>query len=244
MKKILRPVAAIIMLICTFSQAEAQKTSTKDKSASFSMAFGGNQFTTALDYKYLWKLGKRKRFATGFGLRLTNNFGNLNYYTTAPAILTSGKTGPGVFFGDDIKQNIDSVYFKKTQVNALNISINFIYKIKEKFTLGFNIDAIGFSFGGKQQGSYFPNAGVGSTTNAKPTSFNVLLVSDNDRGSLNSELYAQYNFNKTWGAKLGFQFLFTEYTTDTKVQTTPIGQQNDRFRNKASQISVGVTHNF
>jgi hypothetical protein len=244
MKTMLRKVTAILVLICSFSQAEAQKTSTKDKSASFSVAFGGNQFTTALDYKYLWKLGKRKRFATGFGLRLTNNFGNLNYYKTAPAILTSGKTGPGVFFADDINQNIDSVYFKKTQVNALNISVNFIYKIKEKITLGFNIDAIGFSFGSKQQGPYFPNAGAGSTANAKPTSFNVLLISDNDKGSLNSELYAQYNFNKTWGAKLGFQFLFTEYTTDTKVQTTPTGQQNDRFRNKASQLSLGVTRNF
>ncbi|NOU38056.1 MAG: hypothetical protein HOO89_05035 [Ferruginibacter sp.] len=223
---------------------EAQKTNNKLKSASLSLAFGSNQFSTAIDYKYLWKLGKKERFATGFGARLTSNFGSKNYYTTAPAKLTSGKTGPGVLFGDDITQNIDSVFFSTSQVNALNLSINFAYKIKEKITLGFNIDAIGVSFGSNKTGTYFPNVGVGSTVSAKPTSFNALLISDNDKGSLNSELYGQYNFNKKWGAKLGFQFLFTEYKTNTLVQTTPTGDKNDRFRNKASQISLGITHIF
>ncbi len=235
---------SLIIFISVATQVEAQKLSTKDKSANFSLGFGGNQFTTALGYQYLWKLGKRKHFEVGIGGRFTSNFGNGNYFKTAPAILTSGKTSPGVLFSDVIEQNIDSVYFKKSQVNALNLTINFAYKITSKITAGFNIDAIGFSFGSKQDGIYFPNAGVGTATNAKPTSFNVLLISDNDKGSLNSEFYAQYNFNKTWGAKLGFQFLFTEYTTNTNVQTTPTGEKNDRFRNKASQISIGVTHNF
>jgi hypothetical protein len=61
---------------------------------------------------------------------------------------------------------------------------------------------------------------------------------------LNSEYFALYNFNKKWGAKLGFQFLFTEYTTSSKIQTTTSGDKNDRFRNKSSEISLGATYQF
>lgn len=226
----------------TITQLHAQKNKTVDRSASFTAAFGSSEFSTALAYQHLWKLGKKQKFGIGTGIRLTNYFGSNKYYTTAPAKLTSGKTGPGVFFADDIPQNIDSVLFKKSQANALNLSINFDYNIYKKISVGFNIDAIGFTFGGKQSGSYFGNNGAGAATTAKPTGFNLLLISDNDLGSLNSEFYARYKFNKKWGAKIGFQFLFTEYTASTKVQTTPDGQKNDRFRNKSSGISFGITH--
>jgi hypothetical protein len=240
----LKKVSAVIVVFCITTNAVAQKSSTVDKSASFTAAFGSKQFSTALAYQHLWKLGKKHRSQIGIGARLTNNFGSNLYYTTAPAKLTSGKTGPGVFFADDLPQNIDSVLFKNSQVNALNISINLAYNVYKKITVGFNIDAIGFSFGGSQSGTYFANGGIGSATAAKPTSFNALLISDNDKGSLNSEFYAQYKFDNKWGAKIGFQFLFTEYTTSTQIQTTPDGQKNDRFRNKASGISFGVTRNF
>jgi hypothetical protein len=239
LKKLISTVFASVILF----GVQAQKSNV-DKSAAFTIAFGSKQFSTALSYQHLWKLGKKQKFAIGGGVRLTNNFGNNLYYTTAPAKLTSGKTGPGVFFAEDIPQNIDSVLFKKSQVNALNLSINFTYNVYKKITLGFNIDAIGFSFGGKQNGSYLGNNGIGAATTAKPTSFNALLISDNDRGTLNSEFYAQYKINNKWGAKLGFQYLFTEYTTDTKVQTTPDGQKNDRFRSKGSGISLGVSYSF
>jgi hypothetical protein len=72
----------------------------------------------------------------------------------------------------------------------------------------------------------------------KPTAFNVLLISDNDHGTLNSELYAKYYFNEDWGIKIGAQFLFTEYTTDTEVQQFP--EPNDRFRNKSLMLAIGV----
>jgi hypothetical protein len=240
----LKIVFPIILLFCIVTNAAAQKSNNIDKSASFTVALGSKQFSTAIAYQHLRKLGKKHRLQIGIGARLTNNFGGNLYYTTAPAKLTSGKTGPGVFFADDLPQNIDSVLFKNSQVNALNLSINFAYNVYKKISLGFNIDAIGFSFGGRQSGIYFANAGIGSTTTAKPTSFNVLLISDNDKGSLNSEFYALYRFANKWGAKVGFQFLFTEYTASTKIQTTPDGQKNDRFRNKASGISFGVTRNF
>jgi hypothetical protein len=104
---------------------------------------------------------------------------------------------------------------------------------------GFNIDLIGFSFGGSKKGNYI-NGFEGGMENASPTEFNILLISDNDNGSLNSELYLKYYWNEKWGAKLGAQFLFTEYTTHTEIQQFP--EPNDRFRNKSLMVAFGVTY--
>ena len=130
---------------------------------------------------------------------------------------------------------------KSPQVNSLNLFIDLSYTFNAKWRAGFNIDAIGFSFGSSRQANYI-NGSTGKITQASPTPFNVLLVSDNDRGSLNSELYVNYFINATWGLKAGAQFLFTEYTTITKVQVYP--EENDRFRNKSLLFCLGVTRRF
>jgi hypothetical protein len=119
--------------------------------------------------------------------------------------------------------------------------INLRYKFNEKILVGFNIDAIGFSFGGRKNGNYI-NGFEGAMTNAKPTSFNILLTSDNDRGSLNSELYVKYFLDEKWGVRAAAQFHFTEYTTDVEIQQNP--KPNDRFRNKSLMIAFGVTYQF
>jgi hypothetical protein len=222
----------------------AQQLPAKSRELGFTTAIGSSEFSTAFAYQHLWLVGKKKKLGLGAGLRFTNYFGFNKYFTTAPAELTSGKTGPGVFFSENIEENIDSVLFKNAQVNALNLSINIQYAFSKKFAAGFNIDAIGFSFGGRKDATYFGNNGTGGATTAKPTGFNLLLISDNDKGSLNSEFYGKYMFNNKWAAKLGYQFLFVEYTTDSKVQTAPGGQTNDRFRNKSSGILLGITRSL
>lgn len=111
--------------------------------------------------------------------------------------------------------------------------------------MGLNIDAIGFSFGKKQSGIYYGNnLATGVPVTAKPTGFNLLLISDNDKGSLASEFFAKYKWNESWGVKLAFEFLFAEYTTGTQVQTTPGGDKNDRFRKKMSGVGIGVSYHF
>lgn len=202
------------------------------------LAIGDSQGTGSVLFGYDWEFGKQKQFAVGIGGRFTSYFGSNQYYRTAPAKLTSGSTGPGVIFKEDIEENIDTVLMKSPQVNSLNVLINLRYRFSDKFHVGFNIDAIGFSFGGNKQGTYL-NYPQGNTTEGKPTSFNILLISDNDRGSLNSEFYARYYFNEKWGVKAGAQFHFTEYTTETEVQQFP--EPNDRFRNKSLLFAAGVT---
>ncbi len=244
MKKIL---LSALLLICATNIVIAQQKKKRpvDQFADFTLAIGSSQVTAAGSYIYNWKFGKRKKFETGFGLRFSSYFGRNLYFKTAPARLTSGKTGPGVFFADDILPNIDSVLFPKAQMNALNLSVNFGYNFTKRFSLGLNIDVIGFSFGKKQSGVYYANNfAAGVPVSAKPTGFNIFLVSDNDRGVLNSEFFAKYKWNDSWGIKLALGFLFAEYTTDTQVQTTPASDKNDRFRKKMAGGGIGITYNF
>ena len=103
---------------------------------------------------------------------------------------------------------------------------------------GFNIDAIGLSFGGENKGTYINGSQVQNAI-SNPTTFNALLIGDHDRGSLNSEFYGKYRLNDRWSVKAGLQHLFTEYTTVTKVQQFP--EPNDRFRNKSTLFMIGVS---
>lgn len=231
----------ITILLLLVSFIFTPKVNAQNKFASAGIAVGSNQFTANLGYTHLWPVTKNKKFKIGTGLHFTSNFASNRYFTTAPAKLTSGKTGPGVFFADNIVQNVDSVLFKKSQVNSLNLSINLNYQITKKLMVEFNIDAIGFSFGASQNATYFGNNNAPTiNTTAKPTAFNLLLISDNDLGSLNSSLFFGYKLNKTLAIKSGVQFLFNEYTTATKVQTTPTGDKNDRFRNKTLAFEIGL----
>jgi len=204
-------------------------------------AIGDSEGTVSFLYSHQWELGNKKKFAVGLGGRFTTYTGANRYYRTAPAKLTSGSTGPLVIFKEDIPENIDSLLLKSPQVNSLNAAIVLRYQLSNQFQLGFSIDLIGFSFGAETTATYI-NGSQGSMEMAKPSAFNILLISDNDRGSLNSEFYAIYSLKNNWGIKAAAQFHFTEYTTTTEVQQFP--EPNDRFRNKALLFAFGVTRKF
>lgn len=243
MKQII--ISIVVLFLTTTAAAQEKKIRAVNNFADVTFGIGTSQFTGSLSYVYNWKVGKRKKWELGLGARFTSYFGSNLYFITAPARLTSGKTDPTVLFAKDIDENIDSVLFPKAQINSLNLTLNFGYNFSKKFSAGLTIDAIGFSFGKKQSGTYYGNNfATGVPVTAKPTGFNLLLISDNDKGSLNSELFVRYKLNDSWGVKLGFQFFFAEYTTDSKVQTTPGGEMNDRFRKKMAGVAIGVTYNL
>lgn len=236
----MRSFVLLFFLFTCLTVGIAQNTS-KNNSIDIGIAFGSNQGTFSGAYIHNWSLGKKQKIQIGVGGRITGYLGANQYYTTAPAKLTSGKTGPGVFFTENIESNIDTFLIASPQVFAFNAMINLGYKVTRKITVGFNIDAIGFSFGGNKRGNYI-NVAQGQNITSKPTGFNLLLVSDNDLGSLNSEFYGKYQLTEKLALKAGFQFLFTEYTTDIEVQQFP--EPNDRFRNKSSMFSAGVSFNL
>ncbi len=192
-------------------------------------AIGSSVGSISASGSYNWGLGSKKKFYIGTGVRFTSFFGSNVNFTTAPADLT----------GDD--KNIDTLLAPSPGVSSLNLTINLGYKISDKLDVGFNIDAIGVSFGPTGSPSYIRNR-KSTATSASPTSPNILLVGDNDKGSLNSHLFVRYKIADKLGLKLAYQFLFNELTTATKIQTIP--SANDRFRAKSGMIYVGVNYNF
>lgn len=196
----------------------------------------GNGGSLALSYQNLYG----GRFKIGWGIRYTGFAGKTTNFITAPAQLTSGKTDPSVLFSETIESNLDTLTLNKVQTNALNAVINLQFAFSKRFEVGFNIDAIGVSFGAQQTGRFHSasesKALDNSVQTAKPTSFNLLLVSDNDLGNLNSELYARYWFGDRVAVRAGLSFDFVEYTTTRKLTF-----DNDRFRYKSLLPMVAVS---
>jgi hypothetical protein len=215
----------------------AQRVS--ERWVDLSLAGGSNQGSAAVFYLHNWRFGHNHKFEFGLGARFTGYLAANQYYTTAPAKLTSGSTGPGVIFVDNINANVDTLLVAQPRVFSLNAMINLGYHLSEKFSINFNIDVVGFSFGSRATGNYI-NGFLGQLTMADPTPFNALLISDNDLGTLNSELSGKYKINNKWSVKAGAQFLFTEYTTIAKVQQAP--EPNDRFRNKSLMVMAGISY--
>jgi hypothetical protein len=221
MKKII----GLALFVLGFSNLQAQKNTYVEVGGA--VGSGAGSFGAALHKN--WTLGKKDKFIIGTGVRFTGFAGSEQNFITAPAKLTT----------DD--KNIDTLFTPKPALYALNAMINLGYRINSKIEVGFNIDALGFSFGPEGKPSYIRNA-KSTATAAKPTGVNVLLIGDNDRGSLNSHFYGKYNFNEKFGLKLAYQYLFNELTTTTKVQTVP--EANDRFRLKSGMVFAGLTYNF
>ncbi len=176
----------------------------------------------------------RGQFKVGVALRLNAFIAGKKRYITAPAILTSGKTGPSVFFADQIPENIDTIIFASSKNVSVNVAFLMEYSFTQNWAAGFNIDLGGISFGPKVDGQ-FQDLG-NERVKAKPTPFNLLLVSDNDRGSLNSLLYAKYFMsNEPYYFKAGASFYFNENKTLTMQRLN-----NDRFRYKSLMPFVGA----
>jgi hypothetical protein len=244
MNKIVLMLGLTLTSISAFSQTSNEHSPTKQSTdyLDVSAGFSKGQLLTAGSFVHYWGIGEKQKLQLGVGARITNSFGNDQYFTTANAQLTSGKTGPGVLFAKDNQANIDSFFIGKPQINGFNISFNSEYFISKKWSLGFNIDLIGFSFGASKIGTYINN-GKTSFVGANPTSFNILLISDNDKGSLNSEFFARYKLNSKWSLRGGTAFLFNEYTTNTAVQELN-GISNDRFRSKTLNAMIGISYQF
>jgi hypothetical protein len=219
---------------CTQSMPPAKITS-----IDATIGVGSYRGSASLSCFHTWRLSTSRKFGVGLGARLTSFAGTNIYYVTAPAKLTSDGTSPLIIFKENNVDNMDSLLIKSPQINALNFAINLEYQVGARLIAGFNIDAVGFSFGKKVKGNYI-NGFEGKNTEASPTPFNILLISDNDKGSLNSEFYLKYSISDRWSFKLAGQFMFTEYTTTTPVQTVP--EENDRFRNKSLMFSAGGSY--
>jgi len=234
----------LAVLICALSNpSNAQNIWQRSSyTLTFSAAAGNKEALLTLAIGHNIGLGQSQRFKMGGGIRFNSYFAGSQQYITAPAKFTSTQQNLGTIFSETIEANLDTVTIAKSQVNALNLYINLEYRLHPKWDIGFNIDAIGFSFGKKQSGTIqtsLPPVGGTYAVTAKPTRGNFLLTSDNDIGSLNSELFVRYHLAGNLALQGGVTFVFNEYTATTK----PV-LDNNRFRNKSLLPMIAISYNF
>jgi len=228
-----------VLLVCLCFSSFSQ-TSQQNHDFGLALSYVPKEVNLSLSWKQTYGITANKKFKLGYGVRFNTYANKDKYYVTAPAYLTSGEKGPHVLFIENLQENIDTFHVANAQHNSINAVIYLEYDFSEKWGIGFNIDAAGIAFGGSREGKMISsNRPITSPEMvvAKPTPYNVLLVSDNDIGMLNSELYATYNFNQKLSVNAGLTFLFTEYTTEQEI---PYNDNNDRFRYKSLMGMLSV----
>lgn len=199
----------------------------------------GKVVNLSISYQVGWKFGEKQRLVMGVGARVNNSIATGEFFTTAPAKLVKGEAGPAALFKEPIPANIDSVLLPTARVYSLNAMLHIGYNFSEKFGVGFNIDVIGASFGGSTSGTYYAGT-VSTPVTASPSGFNLLLVGENDLGTLNSEFFVGYRINEKMMLKAGIQHIFMEYTTSQAVQQFP--EPNDRFRITPTIFCAGLAY--
>ena len=227
-----RSILIAILTVTGMSMSFGQTFKT-NHTFDLALSVGSSEFNGALSWNQIHGITKNKKFKLGYGVRLNMYSGSDKDYSTAPAELTSKTTGLGVMFAETFPENLDTFRVSSASMGSLNAVIHLEYALSPKFDIGFNIDAVGISFGKEVEGMMVSDmAPVGAELNqkAKPTAFNLLLTSDNDLGMLNSELYGRYRLNEKMGVRFGVTFQFTEYTTNN---TIAYNFDNDRFRYKS-----------
>ena len=244
MKKGLTVIVSLVLL--SASGMSQNNLSPRSHFADVTGTVGASQGTGAAGYVHNWRIGKKRKIEAGLGIRWTTYGGTKKDFLTAgPAKKTRTHTTPFlIFFAGQEEQNFDTLTIQRPQTNSLNLTVNLGYNLSEKWYAGFNIDLIGYSFGRKGSGILTSNGITTADPNSKPATFNVLLTGDHDRGTLNSEFFVKYKFHDRWAAKAVYQFIFVEYETELRKQTFSDGSMNNRFRNKANNVGLGIAYHF
>ncbi|MBC7849428.1 MAG: hypothetical protein H7Y31_06815 [Chitinophagaceae bacterium] len=240
-------ISSIAVLLVITSGVFGQNTSDKhSRSLNFTSTIGKAQGAFAGSYIHNWRIGARKRLDIGVGGRWTTYVGlKKDFLTAGPAKYTRSFTVPFIiFFAGQEEQNFDTLTVQRPLTHSLNAMINIGYRVSPKWYAGFNIDVIGVSFGRKSSGIFTSNGTTQTEPKAKVAPFNVLLTGDHDRGTLNSEFYLRYQIANRWAITALYQFLFVEYQTTNLEQRFMDGTTNDRFRNKANNVGLGISYLF
>jgi hypothetical protein len=231
MKKLLIPFILIFCANIIYAQkAEKSYFSNGLNNYEINVASSGTNNLFDLGWNHLHAITKNKKFRIGYGIRFTGINGSGNFFT-APAKLTSENA------------NLDTINVSSYTIGSLNLSIHLNYKFNQKWQVEFNIDAVGLSFGSSATADYTTskrlntNPVVNNKQNASPTPFNLLLVGDNDLGSLNSQIKIKYYLNSQWAFNFGGTFIFSELTTSNKLF-----KDNNRFRQKTFMPMIGITY--
>lgn len=130
----------------------------------------------------------------------------------------------------------------------MNIGIILQHALSKKLEVGFNIDATGKTWGETVSGDLISTRNKrkfqdGSTSSpSNPETYNFLLISDSDIGSLNSEIYARYWVSNKIVVRADASYQFVELTTEKKVEIN--SRLSDTWRHKSLMPMVAVSYKF
>ena len=181
---------------------------------------GETAWAGSFSWNYLYGLGKKRDFKIGFGLRFTTFKGKNQFHNSVKQM----KVNP---------DSSDYLFMESFQSNFINAILAVQYTFFNRLDIGGNIDLIGFGIGGTQKGFYERTL---KSESGAPSNFNLLLGGVNDKGNLNSKLFARYWITETFAAELGLHHVFTELTTYKKLY-----KDNNQFRHINNMISLGVS---
>ncbi|MBI2796614.1 MAG: hypothetical protein HYX65_07930 [Gemmatimonadetes bacterium] len=213
---------ALIAAVTVPASASAQWLGLTQSSAwEFSLAFGevgralsgtkvmGTRTFAAMD----------KRFSVGWGLR---------------GSIMGGDNLPHMGRGDPR----DTLFVSNPGVLALNAVVMGTARLTGNIELGANVDLLGISLGGDKRANLLAQGGAltGAQT-ATVTNLNVFgFGTDNQRGSLLSEVFLQYGVNPEWKVRFGYSKFWTDYQIDLVVDGSR------RFRSSVTAAFIGARY--
>ncbi len=223
---------AIALLFGMFLHVQtthAQELKNPNNSIELGVGFTSGGFIGGVGYFQDWGVLKNKALRLGYGVRFTGFSGSDGNHASAPP----------AFWNDETMR--DSLFVGSPQMNNIALYIGASYLIADRFELGFNIDALGYTFGGDKEATHTATSGNGAetATTVNPGSITALLWGPNDIGMVRSDFFVGYKFNDNWKARVGFGPLFTEYRTETELQ-----EGNTRYRGTYGMISLGAVYSL
>lgn len=162
-----------------------------------------------------------ERFMLGYGARLSVFRSNSVRLSTADAEdIDSGRI-----------EYLESDSLLLTSLSAV-LSSEFV--LSGEHSLIMNVDVLGFTFGRSVQLSSLSKQSSGS-----PSSFNLLVFDNYDRGTLNSHFLLRRKLSAQFSVSAGLAHQFVEYTSKE-----PFGHDNRRFRLKNNSVVLALAKTF
>lgn len=220
-----------ILFLTLFSFAQ------REHHADIAYSIGKNSNTFSGNVVKKFKVLKTEKLHLGVGARAGYFQGKDVSYLTAPAKHTKSEDG------------IDTVIVSKPIFISINISLNASYHFTSEWSVGCNIDALGFSFGKKKNSEFYPSKAsqeeIPSRTKltneqVKVSTNNFLFIGNNNKGTLYSEVFVRYTYKQRYNLIAGYNFITTEYSSKNRI-----GHNNNyRFRNTSGQVMIGFGYSF
>ncbi|HNF72560.1 MAG TPA: hypothetical protein PLP34_09100, partial [Chitinophagaceae bacterium] len=171
--------------------------------------------------------------------------GNKTIYNTAAIDLNRESN---FIFSKKVPLNIDTLSIENHQTHTWNLMLCIVFPVKS-WEVECRFDVLGFSSGSRKQATlqYGEEGEAIRKGSVIPAPRNLLLLGDNNRGTLNATLGVKHKLKHSWFGEFGLQYLRNEYQFDRPVQyKNSIGQSifTDRYRAVTLGAMIGLVYSL